>query len=105
MKSLVLLYRNIKSNEVTIREFQHIEENNKHYLFGMTNWLGNRVGVLKKYVGQIHKFDYYHGEDFAKYPIVLPNMHDKCYFIFINKNKYNENPLYYYDMIKNYEEE
>ena len=108
MKSLVLLYRRRGRKEVTIREFPHVVENNKHYLFGTKDWVGNREGVLKKCVGEMRIFDDYFGGGAAKYPIVLPSMGDlqwhRGYFIFVNKNKYDENPQFYYNMIKDFRE-
>lgn len=108
MKSLVLLYRSKKNEEVTIKEYSNITENNKHYLFG-TNYLGNNVGVLKKCIGEVRIFDDYFGGKAAIYPIELPHMNNLYwyggYFMFVNKNKYDENPMYYYNIIKNYREE
>lgn len=109
MKSLVLLYRGQStSDEVTIKEFLQVKENNNHYLLG-ENRFGERFGILKKEVGKVCKKPVYGFSDAAKYPIELPNMkttkwNDDIYFIFVNKVKYDCNPMLYYDIIKKYRE-
>lgn len=111
MKSLVLLYCDNRRREVTIREFPNVTENNKHYLFGTTNWIGNREGVLKKNVGKVCKVrDFCTNCKIAEYPIEIPSLGrdiswDGGYLIFVNKNKYDENPVYYYNMLKNFRED
>ncbi len=111
MKSLVLLYRDNKTKEVAIREFLNITENNKHYLFGTKNWIGNREGVLKKNVGKVLKVgDFSTNCKIAEYPVEIPSLNRDIfwnggYLIFVNKNKYDEDPTYYYNVIKNYREE
>ena len=111
MKGLVLLYR--CNDEVTIREFEIIGDYHNHYIIGK-NWLDNREGILKKYVGKVCQLDWsnhgtYEGTRVCIYPVELPYMSYKwskkgIYFMFINKTKYDADPAYYYDMIKNYTE-
>lgn len=117
MRSLVLLYRNREN--VTIREYPKVEDFGEHYIVGETYW-GSKTGILKKYVGEVCKMEYYCGAyiasstlanraSVAKYPVEVPDMGDikwhGGYFMFVNKTKYDANPIYYYDMIKNYREE
>lgn len=108
MKSLVLLYRSKRDEGVTIEEYSNIIENNKHYLLGTKDCIGNRIGILKRCVGEVCVINDYFGRA-TIYPVKLPDMGSLRwqggYFIFVNKNKYKENPLYYIDMIKNYREE
>lgn len=109
MKNLVLLYRGMNNrDEVTIKELLQVRENNDHYLFGEDGW--RRLGVLKKKVGIVCKKTFYGGSNAARFPIELPYMgvsgwSSDVYFIFVNKTKYDENPNFYYDMIKNYRED
>lgn len=113
MKGLVLLYRAKSDSAVTIKEFPKIEDQREHYIVG-ENWLHNREGIMKKYVGRICKIDFYcdgqcDGKNVARYPIELPDMREirwnnGGYFMFVNKTKYDENPTYWYDIIKNYRE-
>ncbi len=108
MKSLVLLYRSKRDEGVTIEEYSNITENNKHYLLGKKNCIGNRIGILKRCVGEVCVINDYFGRA-TIYPVELPYMGDLHwqggYFIFVNKNKYDADPIHYYNMIKNYREE
>ena len=105
MRGLVLLYRN--GENVTIREYSTIKEKNNYYIVG-ENCIGE-IGIIKKYVGKVCKHTWYadtcEGHNLFHYPIDIPYMEGQGYFIFVNKNKYDENPVLYYDMIKNYREE
>lgn len=112
MKSLVLLYRLKSSDAVTIKEYPKVEDFKGHYVVG-ENWLRNKEGILKKYVDKVCHRGYYlggrcDGHPAAQYPIELPAMGtmdwNEGYFIFVNKTRYDENPTYYYDVIKNYRE-
>lgn len=108
MKNLILLYRGKDGSDgITIKEFLQVKETNDHYLLGEGRY-GNRLGVLKKKIGKICKDPSYGFSDAVRYPIELPYMKttgwDDIYFIFVNKSKYDENPVMYYDMIKNYRE-
>lgn len=111
MKGLILLYR--YQENVTIREYSKVEDYRDHYIVGK-NWLGNREGILKKYVGEVCKTGFSIGEtcngsSVARYPVEVPYMPEikwhNGYFVFVNKTRYDANPKYYYDMIKNYREE
>ena len=111
MKGLVLLYRS--DNGITIKEYPKVEENNLYYIVG-NGMFNNKEGIMKKYVGKMCTFDCYgaicEGSYVSKYPIDIPYMggirwrSNGC-FMFINKVKYDANPLYYYDMIKHFRED
>lgn len=113
MKSLVLLCR--CNDGVLVKEFPNVKDNKDYYLFEQKDIFGDSTGIMKKYVGKICKCRYGNditcdGKYVSAYPVEIPYIRSlsdtlKGYFVFVNKNKYDENPLYYHDMIKNYREE
>ena len=118
MKSLVLLYRNICDSDevptVSIREYNTVSETNDHYIIGKRPYSSSfSEGIMKKFVGKVFKYNRYNRygyKETTKFPVDLPDMrgyrdYEDIYYLFVNKCKYDENPLYYYDMIKNYREE
>lgn len=104
MKSLVLLYSNRRTNDdISIRFYNEIKDRKNTYVFGKS-FYGTYYGVRKDYVGKIM-----HVRDYPNvYPVELP-LHsyysEDIIFLFVNSEKYNENPLYYQSLIINYEKE
>ena len=114
MKGLVLLYRFGKS--ITIKEYDIQEDYHNHYIVDTNQW--EKIGILKQYVGKICEQIGYReamcegarvSRDFS---VDLPyelmhqwyNAHyQKGYFIFINKTKFDADPMYYYNMIRDYD--
>lgn len=108
MKSLVLLYRDKFNKETLHIEFYpKIKDIKDAYITGERRY-GFYEGVSKKLVGVVSDYkDNYYLHSSA--PVTLPYMGD-CYwrggtFLFVNKNKYDENPAYYQNMIINHREE
>ena len=106
MKNLVLLYCDDKQQEITIREFLDVKESHFYYL------TDKNQGIMKKCIGNVCKVNCCEATlnktYLPKYPIDIPYMHS-CYwdgyFLFVNKNNYDKDPKYYYNMIKNYRED
>lgn len=104
MKNLVLLYRENSGDELHIKYYSQVKDTKDAYVTG-DKYYGFYEGVSKKLIGipSDYKNNYFLH---LSAPITLPRMGD-CYwsggkFLFVNKTKYDENPLYYQDMITNY---
>lgn len=107
MKSLVLLYRDNFGDELHIKYYSQVKDIKDAYIVGEKGY-GFWSGISKKLVGipLDYKDNYYLH---LSAPVTLPHM-GECYwhggkFLFVNKTKYDENPLYYQNMIMNYREE
>ena len=107
MKSLVLLYRDNSGDELHIKYYSQVKDIKDAYIVGEKGY-GFWSGISKKLVGipLDYKDNYYLH---LSTPVTLPHM-GECYwhggkFLFVNKTKYDENPLYYQNMIMNYREE
>ena len=107
MKSLVLLYRDNSGDELHIKYYSQVKDIKDAYIVGEKGY-GFWSGISKKLVGipLDYKDNYYLH---LSAPVILPHM-GECYwhggkFLFVNKTKYDENPLYYQNMIMNYREE
>lgn len=107
MKSLVLLYRDNSGDELHIKYYSQVKDIKDAYIVGEKGY-GFWSGISKKLVGipLDYKDNYYLH---LSAPVTLPHM-GECYrhggkFLFVNKTKYDENPLYYQNMIMNYREE
>lgn len=107
MKSLVLLYCDNRSDELHIKYYSQVKDSKDVYIIGDRQY-GFWEGITKKLVGIPSDYEdnyYLH----TSVPVTLPHMGD-CYwrggkFLFVNKNKYDENPVYYQDMIRDFREE
>lgn len=107
MKNLVLLYRDNSGDELHIKYYSQVKDIKDAYIVGEKGY-GFWSGISKKLVGipLDYKDNYYLH---LSAPVTLPHM-GECYwhggkFLFVNKTKYDENPLYYQNMIMNYREE
>lgn len=107
MKSLVLLYRDNSGDELHIKYYSQVKDIKDAYIVGEKGY-GFWSGISKKLVGipLDYKDNYYLH---LSAPVTLPHM-GECYwhggkFLFVNKTKYDENPLYYQNMIMDYREE
>lgn len=101
MRKLVLLYKDVLENQISIKEYSIVEEQGKYFIFDDKNPY-SKTGILKKYINHICSLKDYPNT----YPIELPYIVDKYWrdivFMFVNKNKYDKNPINYIDMMKNY---
>lgn len=101
MRKLVLLYKDISSKEISIKEYNIISDIGKYYLFDKNNPY-TREGILKKYVDKICNNQNY----LKTYPVELPYCiryyYREVIFIFVNKNKYDRDPIKYLNLIDKY---
>lgn len=102
MKSLVLLYQDNHDDTLHIKCYSQVRDNKDVYIVGERRY-GFLQGVSKKLIGipSDYRTNYY-----AQSATTLPYM-GECYlyggkFLFVNKNKYDEDPLFYQDIIKNF---
>ena len=107
MKSLVLLYRENSGDELHIKYYSQIKDLKDAYIVGDKHY-SFYEGISKRLVGVPSDYESNYFLHLSA-PITLPHMGD-CYwnggrFLFVNKTKYDENPIYYQDMIMNYREE
>ena len=103
MKSLVLLYKDKeRDTDLCIKIYTQIKDKRNVYVLGK-NWYGNDYGVRKDYVGKVTSTKNYP----ITYPVELPlrcsSWHDDI-FMFVNKDKYDQDPIYYQNMILQYKE-
>lgn len=108
MKNLILLYREYEDKTLHIKNYTVKKDIKDGYIIGEKRY-GYYEGVLKNLIGKVsdYKDNYY--LCFSSKPITLPYM-GECYwkggiFLFLNKNKYDKNPIYYQELIMNYREE
>ena len=108
MKNLILLYHEYGDKTLHIKNYTVKKDTKDGYIIGEKRY-GYYEGVLKNLIGKVsdYKDNYY--LCFSSKPMTLPYM-EECYwkdgiFIFLNKNKYDKDPIYYQKMVMNYREE
>lgn len=108
MKDLILLYKEYKGRALHIRYYPVKKDIKDGYIIGEKRY-GYYEGVLKNLIGKVSDYkDNYYLCSSSK-PITLPYM-GECYwkggiFLFLNKSKYDKDPIYYQKMIMEHREE
>ena len=108
MKDLILLYKEYKGRTLHIRYYPVKKDIKDGYIIGEKRY-GYYEGVLKNLIGKVSDYkDNYYLCSSSK-PITLPYM-GECYwkggiFLFLNKSKYDKDPIYYQKMIMEHREE
>ena len=108
MKDLILLYKEYKGRTLHIRYYPVKKDIKDGYIIGEKRY-GYYEGVLKDLIGKVSDYkDNYYLCSSSK-PITLPYM-GECYwkggiFLFLNKSKYDKDPIYYQKMIMEHREE
>jgi hypothetical protein len=103
----MLLYRENRSEDLSIRCYSQVKDTKDAYIVEDKQY-GFYSGVPKRLVGVVSDYKcnrYPH----LSAPVILPQM-GSCYwqggvFLFVNKTKYDENPVYFQNMIMNYKEQ
>lgn len=108
MKDLILLYKEYKGRTLHIRHYPVKKDIKDGYIIGEKRY-GYYEGVLKNLIGKVSDYkDNYYLCSSSK-AITLPYM-GECYwkggiFLFLNKSKYDKDPIYYQKMIMEHREE
>ena len=108
MKDLILLYKEYKGKTLHIRHYPVKKDTKDGYIIGEKRY-GHYEGVLKNLIGKVsdYKGNYYLCS--SSKPITLPYMEECCWkggiFLFLNKSKYDKDPIYYQKMIMEHREE
>lgn len=102
MRKLVLIFKDLSDNQLSIKEYNIESDIGKYYIFNVTNRYFSKEGVLKKYVNRICTLDTYPNTYPVELPYIVGQYWKKFVFMFVNKNKYEQNPIEYINMIKNY---
>ena len=108
MKDLILLYKEYKGQTLHIRHYPVKKDTKDGYIIGEERY-GHYEGVLKNLIGKVSDYkDNYYLCSSSK-PITLPYMEECCWkggiFLFLNKSKYDKDPIYYQKMIMEHREE
>lgn len=104
MKDIVMITKSDKNKRtITITEYIGVKEKKEKYILEESCWgdCGIRKGELEKLIHKTFYSGSYHKGVELPY---INGWDDKVYF-FINKNKYDLNPTYYQDLVKNYKPE
>lgn len=102
MRKLVLIFRDLSDNQVSIKEYSIESDVGKYYIFNMTGRYSSREGILKKYVNKICTLDTYPNTYPVELPYIVGQYWKKYVFIFVNKNTYDQNPIKYINLIRDY---
>lgn len=101
MRKLVLLYKDTLDDQISIKEYSIVNDEGKYYILDEKSPY-SRIGILKKYVDCICKLKAYPNT----YPVELPYLVGQYWrnivFLFVNKNKYEEDPIGYINKLKTY---
>ena len=108
MKDLILLYKEYKGKTLHIRHYPVKKDTKDGYIIGEKRY-GHYEGVLKNLIGKVSDYkDNYYLCSSSKL-ITLPYMEECCWkggiFLFLNKSKYDKDPIYYQKMIMEHREE